>query len=54
MFSIIQRSTDFYNEFCVQLLCEFSIVLDYDEMNCTLIFGVLYNVLWSVDFGYLQ
>jgi len=51
MFSIIHRSTDFCNEFCVHILCEFSIVLDYDEMNCILIFRVLYNVLWSVDSG---
>ncbi len=55
MFSIIQRSTDFYNEFYVQLLCEFSIILDYDEMNCTLVSGVFfYNVFWSVDSGYMQ
>jgi hypothetical protein len=44
MFSEIQRSIDFYNEFYIQLLCEFSIVLDYDEMNCNLVFGVFYNV----------
>ncbi len=54
MFSIIQKNTDFYNEFYVHLLCEFSIVSDYDEMNCIIVFGVFYNVFWNVDFGYMQ
>jgi hypothetical protein len=54
MFSIIQRSTDFYNEFYVHLLCKFSVVLDYDEMNCNLVSGVFYNVFWNVDSGYMQ
>ncbi len=40
MFSVIQKNTDFYNEFYVHLLCEFFLVLDYDEMNCNIIFGV--------------
>jgi len=40
MFSIIQRSTNFYSEFYVHLLCQFSIVLYYDEMNCNLVYGV--------------
>jgi hypothetical protein len=43
--SIIQRSTNFYNEFYVHLLCGFLVVLDYDEMNCNLVFGIPYNVL---------
>jgi hypothetical protein len=43
MFSIIQRSTDFYSEFYVHLLREFFVVLDY-EMNCNIVFGVSYNV----------
>jgi hypothetical protein len=50
MFSVIHRNIDFYNEFYVHILCEFSIVLDYDEMNCNIIFGVFYNVFWSADF----
>jgi hypothetical protein len=33
-------STYFYSEFYVHLLCEFSIVSDYDEMNCNIIFRV--------------
>jgi hypothetical protein len=37
MFSVIQISTNFYSEFYVQVLCDFSIVLDYDEMNCTFV-----------------
>jgi hypothetical protein len=45
MFSIIQRSIDFYNELYVQFLCEFFVVLDYDAMNCNIVFGVFYNVL---------
>jgi hypothetical protein len=40
MFSIIKRSTNFCNEFYVHLLCEFFVVLDYDEMNCNLGSGV--------------
>jgi len=54
MFSIIQKNIDFYNEFYVQLLCEFSIVLDYDEMSCNLVFGICYNIFWIIDFGYMQ
>jgi hypothetical protein len=42
MFSIIQKNTNFYNEIYVHLLCEFSILLDYDEMNCNLVFGVFF------------
>jgi len=44
MFSIIQRSIDFYNEFYVHLLCEFFVVSNYDEMNYNVVFGVFYNV----------
>jgi hypothetical protein len=44
MFLVIQKSTDFYNEFYIHFLYEFSIVLDYDEMNCNIIFGVYFNV----------
>jgi hypothetical protein len=43
--SVLQRSIDFKNEFYVHLLCEFFVVLDYDEMNCNLVYGVFYNVL---------
>ncbi len=45
MFSVIQNSTNLYDELYVHLLCEFFVVLDYDEMNCNLICGVFYNVL---------
>jgi hypothetical protein len=37
---VIQRSIDFYNEFYVHFLCGFFVVLDYDEMNCNIVFGV--------------
>jgi hypothetical protein len=40
MFSVIQRFTNFYNEVYIHLLCEFFIVLDYDEMNCKFFFRV--------------
>ncbi len=40
MFSVIQRSTNFYMEFYVYLLCEYSVMLDYDEMNCNIVSGV--------------
>ncbi len=42
MFSIIQRSTNFYNEFYVHLLCGFPIMLDYNEMNCNLVSRFFY------------
>jgi hypothetical protein len=36
------------------LLCEFSIVSKYDEMNYNFVFGLFYNVFWSVDSGYMK
>ncbi len=54
MFSIVEKNIDFYNEFYVQLLCEFSIMLNYDEMNYTIVFRVIYNVFWSADSGYMK
>jgi hypothetical protein len=53
MFSIIQRSTNFYGQFYVHLLCDFFVVLEYDEMNCDMVSGVFYNVFWSANFGYM-
>jgi hypothetical protein len=53
MFLVIQRSIDFYNEFYVHMLFDFSTVLNYDEMNCNIVFGVFSNVFWSADFGYM-
>jgi hypothetical protein len=44
MFSVIQRSADFYGEFYVYFLCEFFKVLDYDEMNYNIVSGVFYDV----------
>jgi len=35
--------------FCVNFL-----VLDYDEVNCNIVFGVSFNVFWNVDFSYMQ
>jgi hypothetical protein len=53
MFLVIQKNTYFYNEFYIHLLCEFSVVLNYDETN--LVFGVFfYNVLWSENYDYMQ
>jgi hypothetical protein len=40
MFSIIQRSTNFYREFYVHLLCGFLVVLDCEEMNCNLVSAI--------------
>jgi hypothetical protein len=34
------KNTNFYNELFVHLLCESPIVLDYDEMNRNITFGV--------------
>jgi hypothetical protein len=36
------------------LLCEFSTVLDYDEMNYNIVSGVLYKVFWSADSDFMQ
>jgi hypothetical protein len=46
---VIQRSTYFYNEFYVHLLCEFFVVLDYDEMNCNIVFGVFFTMYFEVQ-----
>ncbi len=45
MFLVIQKDINFYIEFYVHLLCEFFIVLNYDEMNCNIISGGFHNVL---------
>ncbi len=45
MFSRIQISINFYSKFYVQVLCEFFVMLDYDEMNYNLVSRVFYNVL---------
>jgi hypothetical protein len=34
--------------------CEFSVVVDYDEMNCNFVSEVFYNVFWGVDSSYMQ
>jgi len=45
MFLEIQKNTDFYNEFYIHFLCEFFVVLNYDETN--IISRVFfYNVFW--------
>jgi hypothetical protein len=54
MFLVIQKNINFYSVFYVHLLCEFFIVLDYDEMNYNLVSGVFYNVFSSVDSSYMQ
>ncbi len=40
MFFVIQISKDFYSELYIHLLCDFFVVLDYDEMNYNIVFGV--------------
>jgi hypothetical protein len=40
MFLVIEIITNFYSEFYLHLLCEFFIVLNYDEMNYNLISGI--------------
>jgi hypothetical protein len=35
-------------------LCEFSIVSEYDEMNCNVVSGVFYNVFWSAYSNYMK
>jgi hypothetical protein len=46
MFLEIQKSTNFYNEFYIHLLCEFFVVSDYDEMN--LVYGVFFKMSYEV------
>jgi hypothetical protein len=36
------------------LLCEFSVVSKYDEMNCNVVVGVFYNVFWNIGFDYMK
>jgi len=36
------------------LLCKFYVISKYDEMNCNIVFGIFYNVLWSAYFGYMK
>jgi hypothetical protein len=43
--SVIHRSIKFYSKFYVHLLCEFFVMLNYDEMHCNIVYGVFYNVL---------
>jgi len=50
MFSIIQKNTNFCNEFMFISLCEFFVVLKYDEINCNNVFGVFYNVFLKCKF----
>jgi hypothetical protein len=40
--------------FMFRLLCEFVVVLEYDEMNCNFVSGVFYNVFWGADFDYMK
>ncbi len=47
--SVIQRNIDFYYEFYVHLLCEFFVVLDYDEMNCNLVSQVFLQCILKVQ-----
>jgi hypothetical protein len=49
MFSIIQKYIYFYIEFYVHLLCEFSTMLDYDEMNCNIASGVFLIMYYEVQ-----
>jgi hypothetical protein len=37
-----------------RLLCEFVVVLEYDEMNCNFVYGVFYNAFWGANFGYMK
>jgi hypothetical protein len=43
IFNNIEKHS-FYNEFYVHLLCGFSIVLDYGEINYNLVSRIFYNV----------
>ncbi len=40
----IQKNTNFHSEFYVHFLCEFFVILDYDEMNCNIVSRIFYNV----------
>jgi hypothetical protein len=54
MFLIIHKSTYFYCEFFIHILCEIFVVSNYDEMNYNIVSGVFSNVFWSANFGYMQ
>jgi len=43
MFTIIQRSVDFYIEFYVHIVVWIVLVWKYDEMKCNIVFGVFFN-----------
>jgi hypothetical protein len=46
MFLVIQKNTNFYNEFYIHLLCEFFVVSNYDETN--LVYGVFFKMYYEV------
>jgi hypothetical protein len=54
MFIVIQKSTDFYNEFYVHIVVWIVLVRKYDETKCNLVSRFFYNVFWSADFGYMK
>ncbi len=41
---VIQKITYFCNDFMFMLWCEFFVISKFDEINCNVISGVLYNV----------
>jgi hypothetical protein len=48
------KGKGFWVNFMFILLCEFYVVLEYDEMNCNLVSRVFYNVFWNADSSYMQ
>jgi hypothetical protein len=54
MFLIIQKNIDFCSEFYVYIVVWIFVVIEYDEMNYNIVYGVFYNVFWSVDSSYIK
>jgi hypothetical protein len=54
MFILIQKNTNFYNEFYVHIVVWFVLVWKYDEMKCNLVSRVFFKVFWSANFGYMK
>jgi hypothetical protein len=55
MFSIIQQSTNFYNEFYVYIVVWIFCSIKNDEKNCNIVSGdFFYNVFWNANSNYMK
>jgi hypothetical protein len=49
MITIIQRSTNFYNEFYVHIVVWIILVREYDEMKCNFVSGVFFTMYYEMQ-----